>query len=134
MDDFDQILENGIVFKGASKGGPKDDGKVKTKAKKKKYITGVRKPSTVSSGPIASHSTKVDTRDDTMEPVSLSMGLSASLFVYSLWLAAVKMVFPEQRHWVAYFRSVLRRIRLRIQKSGTPEGNSAMIISCLKED
>ena len=40
MDDFDQILENGIVFKGASKGGPKDDGKVKTKAKKKKYITG----------------------------------------------------------------------------------------------
>ena len=40
MDDFDQILENGIVFKGASKGGPKDDGKVKTKAKKNKYITG----------------------------------------------------------------------------------------------
>lgn len=40
MDDFDQILENGIVFKGVSKGGPKDDGKVKTKAKKKKYITG----------------------------------------------------------------------------------------------
>ena len=40
MDDFDQILENGIVFKVASKGGPKDDGKVKTKAKKKKYITG----------------------------------------------------------------------------------------------
>ena len=40
MDDFDQILENGIVFKGASTGGPKDDGKVKTKAKKKKYITG----------------------------------------------------------------------------------------------
>ena len=42
MDDFDQILENGIVFKGASKGGPKDDGKVKTKAKKKKYITGTQ--------------------------------------------------------------------------------------------
>ena len=40
MDDFDQILETGIVFKGASKGGPKDDGKVKTKAIKKKYITG----------------------------------------------------------------------------------------------
>lgn len=40
MDDFDQILESGIVFKGAPKGGPKDDGKVKTKAKKKKYITG----------------------------------------------------------------------------------------------
>ena len=119
MDDFDQILENGIVFKGASKGGPKDDGKVKTKAKKKKYITG---------------STEGDTRDDTMEPVSLSMGLSASLFVSSLRLVAVRMVFPEQRHWVAYFRPVLRRIRLTTQKSGTPEGNSAMIISCLKED
>ncbi|WP_371595992.1 hypothetical protein [Prevotella sp. P5-126] len=38
-DDFSQILERGISFK---KGGsPKaDDGKVKTKAKKKKYITG----------------------------------------------------------------------------------------------
>lgn len=39
MDDFDKILEGGIIFKGASKGGPKED-KVKTKAKKKKYITG----------------------------------------------------------------------------------------------
>ncbi len=39
MDDFDLILQNGINF---GRGGerPKDDGKVKTKAKKKKYITG----------------------------------------------------------------------------------------------
>ncbi len=39
MDDFEKIIENGIVFRKA----PKDnasDGKVKTKAKKKKYITG----------------------------------------------------------------------------------------------
>ena len=37
--DFDQILVNGISFgRGGSK--PKDDGKVKTKAKKKQYITG----------------------------------------------------------------------------------------------
>ena len=40
MSDIDEIIEHGIVFKGASKGGPKDDDKVKTKAKKKKYITG----------------------------------------------------------------------------------------------
>ena len=40
MSDIDEIIEHGIVFKGASKGGPRDDGKVKTKAKKKKYITG----------------------------------------------------------------------------------------------
>ena len=40
MSDIDEIIEHGIVFKGASKGAPKDDGKVKTKAKKKKYITG----------------------------------------------------------------------------------------------
>ena len=40
MDDFQNILENGINFgRGGDK--PKDDGKVKTKAKKKKYITGV---------------------------------------------------------------------------------------------
>ncbi len=39
MDDFDKILEGGITFKGAPKGGPKEE-KVKTKAKKKKYITG----------------------------------------------------------------------------------------------
>ena len=39
MDDFQNILENGINFgRGVNK--PKDDGKVKTKAKKKKYITG----------------------------------------------------------------------------------------------
>ena len=39
MDDFQNILENGINF---GRGGerPKDDGKIKTKAKKKKYITG----------------------------------------------------------------------------------------------
>ena len=40
MTDFDDILVNGISF---SRGGAKpkeDDGKVKTKAKKKKYITG----------------------------------------------------------------------------------------------
>lgn len=39
-DDFSSILEHGINF---GKGGQKskeDDGKVKTKAKKKKYITG----------------------------------------------------------------------------------------------
>ncbi len=39
MDDFQSILENGINFgKGGDK--PKEDGKVKTKAKKKQYITG----------------------------------------------------------------------------------------------
>ena len=39
MDDFDLILQNGINFgRGGEK--PKEDGKVKTKAKKKKYITG----------------------------------------------------------------------------------------------
>ena len=39
MDDFQNILENGINFgRGGDK--PKDDGKVKTKAKKKQYITG----------------------------------------------------------------------------------------------
>ena len=39
MDDFQNILENGINFgRGGDK--PKDDGKVKTKAKTKKYITG----------------------------------------------------------------------------------------------
>ena len=39
MDDFQNILENGINFgRGGDK--PKDDGKVKNKAKKKKYITG----------------------------------------------------------------------------------------------
>ena len=39
MNDFDLILQNGINFgRGGEK--PKEDGKVKTKAKKKKYITG----------------------------------------------------------------------------------------------
>ena len=39
MDDFQDILENGINFgRGGDK--PKDNGKVKTKAKKKQYITG----------------------------------------------------------------------------------------------
>ncbi len=39
MDDFDLILQNGINFgRGGEK--PKNDGKIKTKAKKKKYITG----------------------------------------------------------------------------------------------
>ena len=39
MDDFQNILENGINF---GRGGDKqkDNGKVKTKAKKKQYITG----------------------------------------------------------------------------------------------
>lgn len=40
MDDFDQILESGIVFSGAPIGGKPGGGKVKTKAKKKQYITG----------------------------------------------------------------------------------------------
>jgi hypothetical protein len=39
MDDFQHILENGINFgRGGDK--PKESGKVKTKAKKKQYITG----------------------------------------------------------------------------------------------
>ncbi len=39
MAEIDDIIETGMVFRSASK--PKvDDGKVKTKAKKKKYITG----------------------------------------------------------------------------------------------
>ena len=39
MDDFQRILENGINFgRGGDK--PKENGKVKTKAKKKQYITG----------------------------------------------------------------------------------------------
>ena len=38
-DDFQSILENGISF--GRGGGPRQEsGKVKTKAKKKKYITG----------------------------------------------------------------------------------------------
>lgn len=39
MSDIDDIIMGGLVFKGG--GGPrKEDDKVKTKAKKKKYITG----------------------------------------------------------------------------------------------
>lgn len=40
-DDIDQVILNGVTFKGAAK-GPKheDPSKVKTKAKKKSYITG----------------------------------------------------------------------------------------------
>lgn len=39
MDDFEELLVNGISFKMAS-GQKKDDDKVRTKAKKKKYVTG----------------------------------------------------------------------------------------------
>lgn len=39
-DDFLNILENGISFKRGGDRPKSDDGKVKTKAKKKKYITG----------------------------------------------------------------------------------------------
>ena len=39
-DDIDAIMENGIVFKGASKNTGRNGGKVKTKARKKAYITG----------------------------------------------------------------------------------------------
>lgn len=59
MSDIDDIIMGGMVFKGG--GGPKkdDDDKVKTKAKKKKYITGahgsgsaVRRQSIASREPI----------------------------------------------------------------------------------
>lgn len=42
MDDIDSIIMNGITFgRGGDPAGSSDvDGKVKTKAKKKKYITG----------------------------------------------------------------------------------------------
>ncbi len=40
MSDIQEIIEGGIVFRGASKGGPREQEKVKTKARKKKYITG----------------------------------------------------------------------------------------------
>ena len=39
MDDFENILVNGISFKGSSGAPKEDDNKVKTKAKKKKYTT-----------------------------------------------------------------------------------------------
>lgn len=40
MDDFESILINGISFKSSSGASKEDSNKVKTKAKKKKYITG----------------------------------------------------------------------------------------------
>ncbi len=40
MDNFEDILIQGIHFGGGSHGPKNDDDKVKTKAKKKKYITG----------------------------------------------------------------------------------------------
>ena len=39
-DDFSAILEHGINFGKGGQASKADDGKVKTKAKKKKYITG----------------------------------------------------------------------------------------------
>ena len=40
-DDIDNVILNGVTFKGGSKGPKKEGaGKVKTKAKKKSYITG----------------------------------------------------------------------------------------------
>ncbi len=40
MDNFEEILMQGIQFGSGGPSKKKDDGKVKTKAKKKKYITG----------------------------------------------------------------------------------------------
>ncbi len=40
MDNFEEILMQGIQFGGGARSSRKDDDKVKTKAKKKKYITG----------------------------------------------------------------------------------------------
>ena len=129
MDDFDQILENGIVFKGASKGGPKDDGKVKTKAKKKKYITGAH-----GSGSARQKAKYRDTRryNGAGKPVDGFIGFVVC-FLPMARGCQNGISRTEALCWLI-FQSVLRRIRLRIQKSGTPEGNSAMIISCLKED
>ena len=40
-DDIDKVILDGITVKGGSKGGlKKEEAKVKTKAKKKQYITG----------------------------------------------------------------------------------------------
>ena len=39
-DDIDAVILEGITFRGGSKGPKKDEAKVKTKAKKKQYITG----------------------------------------------------------------------------------------------
>ena len=52
-DDFQKILENGISFgRGGERRDP-NEGKVKTKAKKKKYITGAHGSSAVLHGRIA---------------------------------------------------------------------------------
>lgn len=40
MNDIDDIIMGGMVFKAGGDPKKEDDGKVKTKAKKKKYITG----------------------------------------------------------------------------------------------
>ena len=40
QDDFQKILENGISFRRGGERHDPNEGKVKTKAKKKKYITG----------------------------------------------------------------------------------------------
>lgn len=40
MSDIDDIIEGGLVFRSAPRGGGSQNDKVKTKAKKKKYITG----------------------------------------------------------------------------------------------
>ena len=40
MNDINEIIETGMVFKAASNRNGQNDDKVKTKAKKKKYITG----------------------------------------------------------------------------------------------
>lgn len=40
MDNFEEILMQGIQFGSGARSSKKDDDKVKTKAKKKKYITG----------------------------------------------------------------------------------------------
>ncbi len=39
-DDIDKVIANGIVFSGARKNPAQDSRKVKTKARKKTYITG----------------------------------------------------------------------------------------------
>lgn len=39
-DDIDKVITGGIVFSGGPKNKPDRDNKVKTKAKKKAYITG----------------------------------------------------------------------------------------------
>lgn len=65
MSDIDDIIETGIVFKGAPK-GPKRDDKVKTKAKKKSISPALmvpvrqnKRPSTVNNGRSASRSNTI---------------------------------------------------------------------------